>query len=82
MLQPFRWVLALALVWGPAARSEPPPGVRGRRERSVAVASTSAEPLPIVRIAGKSSAAGVPTRNDVLAAIALHAGTSAAPGPT
>nr|WP_216627031.1 DUF2381 family protein [Corallococcus exercitus] len=44
--------LALALVWGAAARAEPAPGVRGRRERSVAVASTSAEPLPIVRVAG------------------------------
>ncbi|RKG57624.1 DUF2381 family protein [Corallococcus sp. AB011P] len=52
MLQPFRLALALALVWGAAARAEPAPGVRGRRERSVAVASTSAEPLPIVRVAG------------------------------
>ncbi|RYZ15832.1 MAG: DUF2381 family protein [Myxococcaceae bacterium] len=39
-------------MWGAAARAEPAPGVRGRRERSVAVASTSAEPLPIVRVAG------------------------------
>ncbi|RKH43516.1 DUF2381 family protein [Corallococcus sp. AB050B] len=52
MLQPFRWALALALVWGVAARAEPEPGVRGRRERSVAVASSSAEPLPIVHVAG------------------------------
>ncbi|WP_434344911.1 DUF2381 family protein [Myxococcus virescens] len=52
MLQPFRLALVLALVWGAAARAEPAPGVRGRRERSVAVASTSAEPLPIVRVAG------------------------------
>ncbi|RKG55376.1 DUF2381 family protein [Corallococcus sp. AB011P] len=52
MLQPFRLALALALVWGAATRAEPAPGARGRRERSVAIASTSAEPLPIVRVAG------------------------------
>ncbi|GMU02571.1 hypothetical protein KH5H1_66910 [Corallococcus caeni] len=51
MLQPFRLALALALVWGTAARAEPAPGARVRRERSVAIASTAAEPLPVVRVA-------------------------------
>ncbi|QAT86001.1 hypothetical protein EJ065_4450 [Corallococcus coralloides] len=52
MLQPFRLAIALALMWGAAAWAEPAPGAQARRERSVAVASTSAEPLPIVRVAG------------------------------
>ncbi|CAM4079765.1 DUF2381 family protein [Corallococcus exiguus] len=52
MLQPFRLALAFALVSGVAAGAEPAPGARVRRERPVTVASTPAEPLPVVHVAG------------------------------
>ena len=52
MLQPLRLALplALTLVWGTAAQAQPAPG-RRVRERSVSIASTSAEPLPVVHVA-------------------------------
>ncbi|MBN8230303.1 DUF2381 family protein [Corallococcus macrosporus] len=51
MPQPFRLALALMLVSGAAAGAEPAPGARVKRERSVTLASTSAEPLPVVHVA-------------------------------
>ncbi|RUO93091.1 DUF2381 family protein [Corallococcus sp. AB018] len=51
MLQPFRLALALALVSGAAAGAEPAPGARVDRKRPVTVASTPAEPLPVVHVA-------------------------------
>ncbi|MFP2894991.1 DUF2381 family protein [Corallococcus sp. 4LFB] len=51
MLQPFRLALALALVSGTAARAEPAQGARVDRKRPVTVASTPAEPLPVVHVA-------------------------------
>ncbi|MDC0714760.1 DUF2381 family protein [Stigmatella sp. ncwal1] len=49
MDQPLRLSLALALLWGAAARAEPTPG--GRAERTRAVTVNPAEPLPVVRVA-------------------------------
>ncbi|NOK16342.1 DUF2381 family protein [Corallococcus carmarthensis] len=51
MLQPFRLVLALVLLSRVAAGAAPAPGARVRRERPVTVASTPAEPLPVVHVA-------------------------------
>ncbi|MDC0711847.1 DUF2381 family protein [Stigmatella sp. ncwal1] len=52
MFQPLRLSLALALLWGAAARAEPAPGGRIERTRTVTVASGPAEPLPEVHVAG------------------------------
>ncbi len=49
MLQPTRLALALVLVWGTAPRAEAVPG-RTKRLRPVAVALTSAEPLPEIHV--------------------------------
>ncbi|RKH32408.1 DUF2381 family protein [Corallococcus sicarius] len=53
MLQPFRLALPLmlALAWGTAAQAQRPTGARGERKRSVTIAGTSADPLPVVRVA-------------------------------
>ncbi|RKH71656.1 DUF2381 family protein [Corallococcus interemptor] len=51
MLQPFRLALALVLVSGAAAGAEPATGARVDRKRSVTIASTPAEPLPVVHVA-------------------------------
>ena len=52
MIQPLRLALALALLWGTAARAEPVPGGRIERTRAVTIASGPAEPLPEVHVAG------------------------------
>jgi uncharacterized protein (TIGR02268 family) len=52
LFQPFRLSLVLALLWGTAARAEPAPGGRIERTRTVNVASSPAEPLPEVHVAG------------------------------
>ncbi|MFY2560759.1 DUF2381 family protein [Corallococcus terminator] len=53
MLQPFRLVLplTLALAWGAAAQAQPATGARVDRKRSVTIASTPAEPLPVIHVA-------------------------------
>ena len=53
MTRPFRLVLPLALMlaWGAAALAQPATRTRVERQRSVTLPSTSAEPLPIVRVA-------------------------------
>jgi uncharacterized protein (TIGR02268 family) len=50
--QPLRLSLALALLWGAAARAEPAHGGRVERLRAVTLASNPAEPLPEVHVAG------------------------------
>ncbi|NOJ91440.1 DUF2381 family protein [Corallococcus coralloides] len=54
MLQPFRLALALVLVSGAAAGAEPATGARVDRKRSVTIASTPAEPLPVVHVAAEA----------------------------
>ncbi|WP_163784614.1 DUF2381 family protein [Myxococcus vastator] len=56
MLQPLRLALplALTLAWSAAAQAQPAPGTRVERRRSVTIASTSAEPLPVVHVAADS----------------------------
>jgi len=49
LLQPTRLALALVLVWGAAPRAEATPG-RTKRMRPLAVAVTSAEPLPEIHV--------------------------------
>ncbi|XXF77146.1 DUF2381 family protein [Myxococcaceae bacterium GXIMD 01537] len=51
MVQPLRLALALALVWGAAARAEAASGERTRRERTVLVSGASDEPPPEVHVA-------------------------------
>lgn len=53
MLQPFRLVLplTLALAWGATAQAQPATEARVDRKRSVTIASTPAEPLPVVHVA-------------------------------
>ncbi|RKG98466.1 DUF2381 family protein [Corallococcus carmarthensis] len=53
MLQPLRLALplAIALAWGAVARAQPAARIRAERQRSVTIASTPAEPLPVVRVA-------------------------------
>ncbi|RKH51577.1 DUF2381 family protein [Corallococcus sp. AB050B] len=53
MLQPFTLALSLALTlaWGTAAQAQLATRARVGRERSVSIAGTSADPLPVVRIA-------------------------------
>ncbi|MFY2560202.1 DUF2381 family protein [Corallococcus terminator] len=53
MLQPFRLVLplTLALAWGAAAQAQPATEAGVDRKRSVTIASTPAEPLPVVHVA-------------------------------
>ncbi|RKG87851.1 DUF2381 family protein [Corallococcus sp. CA049B] len=53
MLQPLRLALplALTLAWGAAAKAQPAPGARVDRKRPVTIASTPAEPLPVVHVA-------------------------------
>ncbi|WIG94640.1 DUF2381 family protein [Myxococcus sp. SDU36] len=51
MFQPFRLALTCALLWRAAAVAEPMPEARTRRERTVTVAGSTDEPLPIVRVA-------------------------------
>ncbi|WP_191261004.1 DUF2381 family protein [Comamonas sp. JC664] len=41
-------------MWGAVGKAEPAPDARVRRERSVAIASTTSEPLPSVRVAQDS----------------------------
>jgi uncharacterized protein (TIGR02268 family) len=50
--QPLRLSLALALLWGAAARAESAHGGRVERLRAVTLASNPAEPLPEVHVAG------------------------------
>jgi uncharacterized protein (TIGR02268 family) len=52
LFQPFRLSLVLALLWGTAARAEPETGGRIERTRTVTIASSPAEPLPEVHVAG------------------------------
>ncbi|MFY2562827.1 DUF2381 family protein [Corallococcus terminator] len=52
MLQLYRLALALALAWGAVARAQPATGARVERKRSVTIASTPVEPLPVVHVAG------------------------------
>ncbi|MGE6761102.1 DUF2381 family protein [Corallococcus interemptor] len=54
MLQPFRLALALMLVSGAAAEAEPATGARVDRKRSVTIASTPAEPLPVIHVAAEA----------------------------
>ncbi|NOK07832.1 DUF2381 family protein [Corallococcus exercitus] len=54
MLQPFRLALALVLVSGAAAGAEPATWARVDRKRSVTIASTPAEPLPVVHVAAEA----------------------------
>ena len=53
MLQPFRLVLplTLALAWGATAQAQPVTRARVDRKRSVTIASTPAEPLPVIHVA-------------------------------
>ncbi|RKG63285.1 DUF2381 family protein [Corallococcus sp. CA054B] len=53
MLQPFRLALPLALMlaWGTAAQAQSATTTRAERKRSVTLAGTSTEPLPVVRVA-------------------------------
>jgi uncharacterized protein (TIGR02268 family) len=53
LLQPFRlaFPLGLMLAWGVAAQAQPATGARVERKRSVTLAGTSTEPLPVVRVA-------------------------------
>ncbi|MBN9680826.1 MULTISPECIES: DUF2381 family protein [unclassified Corallococcus] len=53
MLQPLRLALplALTLAWGTSAQAQPTERTRVERQRSVPLASTPAEPLPVVRVA-------------------------------
>ena len=50
MLQPDRLFLALALLWGVAARGEMETS-RAKRDRAVTVVGTPAEPLPEIHVA-------------------------------
>ncbi|MDC0708840.1 DUF2381 family protein [Stigmatella sp. ncwal1] len=52
MSQPLRLSLALVVLWGTVARTEPVPGGRIERTRAVTVASGPDEPLPEVHVAG------------------------------
>ncbi|RJS14604.1 hypothetical protein DRW03_34560 [Corallococcus sp. H22C18031201] len=51
MSQPVRWGLALALMWGAGVFAEPAPSERVDRKRTVAVAASPAEPLPVIHVA-------------------------------
>ncbi|NNB90865.1 DUF2381 family protein [Corallococcus exiguus] len=54
MLQPFRLALPLALIvtWGAAAQAQPATRTRIERQRTVTIASTFADPPPIIHVAG------------------------------
>ncbi|MBN9683576.1 MULTISPECIES: DUF2381 family protein [unclassified Corallococcus] len=54
MLQPLRLALPLTLMlaWGATAQAQQATRTRAERKRAVTIASTSADPLPIVHVAG------------------------------
>lgn len=54
MSQPARLALVLAVLWGAAARGEPPLSSRAKRERPVAVVANRDEPLPEIHVATDS----------------------------